>query len=373
MANPQTGAEFVALLEKSQLLRSDVLDKIRPQISKHNASDPKRLAKTLIKNQLISEYQARQLLAGRYKGFYVGKYKILAVIGAGGMGRVFLSEQVSMERLVAIKVIGQIKRKNRKQEILARFKREAKAVAALRHENIIHAYDFDEENGVPYIVMEFVEGIDTATIFQKFGRLPYQHAVEYARQAALGLQHAHEANLVHRDIKPGNLLVDTRGVVKILDLGLCSAFGDQNDDSITVDQDQLGTVDYIAPEQAVDSHSVDHRADIYSLGATLYSLIAGQVLFPGKSTTQKLLLHQTTDPQPIQALVSAVPAELAPSSPKCWPRTQRRDISLRKPLLKTCRSTPQFPALHMTPMFSSLRATNMNRRSVRLPNQTTLP
>ena len=311
MAAPANGQEFFELLEKSQLLDAEVIDKLRPQLVKHQQTEAKRLAATLLKNQLITEYQAKQMLAGKYKGFYLARYKILELLGAGGMGRVYLSEQISMERLVAIKLISLPKNKKHHAQALARFKREAKAVAVLRHPNIIQAFDFAEEHGMPYIVMEYIEGMDTAKFVQKFGPIPWKQAAEYGRQAAEGLEHAHMAGLVHRDIKPGNLLIDSSGHVKILDLGLVSAFDQKSDDSLTVDQDQLGTVDYIAPEQALDSKSVDARADIYSLGATLYSIMTGRIMYPDKTTTQKLLLHQTTDPEPITKFVKGIPPELA--------------------------------------------------------------
>lgn len=305
------GQELFSMLEKSQILDEEYITKLRPQMEKLKQIDPKKLAATLLKNQLISEYQAKQLVNGKYKGFYLSRYKLLELLGVGGMGRVYLAEQISMERLVAIKLINIDKGKKQHEQALARFKREAKAVAALHHPNIIQAFDFSDENGLPYIVMEYVEGLDTARIVHKFGPIPWQQAAEYGRQAAEGLQHAHQAGLVHRDIKPGNLLVDSSGHVKILDLGLVSAFDQKNDDSLTVDQDQLGTVDYIAPEQAIDSKKVDARADIYSLGATLYSIMTGRILYPDKTTAQKLLLHQTTDPEPIANLVKGIPAELA--------------------------------------------------------------
>lgn len=305
------GQELFSMLEKSQLLDEEYIAKLRPQMEKHKQTDPKKLAATLLKNQLITEYQAKQLVNGKYKGFYLARYKLMELLGMGGMGRVYLAEQISMERLVAIKLINIDKGKKQHEQALARFKREAKAVAALHHPNIIQAFDFSDENGLPYIVMEYVEGIDTARIVHKFGPIHWQQAAEYGRQAAEGLQHAHKAGLVHRDIKPGNLLVDSSGHVKILDLGLVSAFDQKKDDSLTVDQDQLGTVDYIAPEQAIDSKNVDARADIYSLGATLYSIMTGRILYPDKTTAQKLLLHQTTDPEPMTNLVKGIPAELA--------------------------------------------------------------
>jgi len=311
MPAPTTGRELLDLLQRSQLLDAELFADLRGKVARHEGADPVRLAKTLVRNLLITEYQAKQLLAGRYKGFYIGKYKLLEVIGAGGMGKVFLAEQVTMERLVAIKILSMLKqRKGREKEILARFAREAKAVAALRHNNIIHAYDFDQENGLPYIVMEFVEGLDTAALVGKQGLPSVGQAADIIKQAASGLEHAHQAGLVHRDVKPGNLLIDASGTVKILDLGLCSALDQQRDDTLTVDQDQLGTVDFIAPEQALDSHKVDGRADIYSLGATFYGLLSGRPLYPGKSTAQKLLLHQTTMPQPIGELRKDIPDEV---------------------------------------------------------------
>ncbi|RLS58513.1 MAG: serine/threonine protein kinase, partial [Planctomycetota bacterium] len=204
-----TGQEYLSLLEKSQLLDTAVLTTLAPQVEKHSQTDPKRLAMTLIKNQLITEYQARQLMSGRYKGFYLARYKLMELLGMGGMGRVYLAEQVSMERLVAIKLISLTRNKDRQKQALARFAREALAVAALRHPNIIQAFDFVNENGMPYIVMEYVEGMDTARLVHKFGPIPWKQAAEYARQTALGLAHAHAAGIVHRDIKPGNLLVDS--------------------------------------------------------------------------------------------------------------------------------------------------------------------
>lgn len=305
MSAPQNGRELVELIVKSQLVASEVLDELRPQLARYETAEPLKLAKTLVKNQLITEYHARNLLAGRYQGFYVGKYRILDLLGKGGMGKVFLAEQLTMERLVAVKVIGKTKGK-REAETMARFRREAKAVAALNHPNIVHAYDFDELSGSPYIVMEFIEGIDIATLVGRQGPLAPEFAADVMRQAAAGLHQAHKAGMVHRDVKPGNLLIDAEGNVRILDLGLCS-LQSGNDDSLTVDKDQLGTVDFVAPEQAVNSHKADHRADIYGLGVSIYCAMTGDVLFPGYSTTQKLIAHQNEEPRNIRELVPSIP------------------------------------------------------------------
>ncbi|WP_459555214.1 protein kinase domain-containing protein [Lacunimicrobium album] len=313
MGKPTTGEELLAVLESSQLVHKNLLDTLRTQLKSlgPTAQDPQKLALILIKNKVCTTYQVRQLLEGRFKGFYIGKYKFLELLGAGGMGKVYLAEQITMQRLVAIKVVRQNIPKHMQKEVLARFTREARAVAGLQHHNIIRAYDFDQENGIPYFVMEYVEGIDAANQVIKFGPIPYQQAADYMMQAASALQHAHKNGMVHRDIKPGNLLVATSGEIKVLDLGLVACFDGTQNHSLTVAENQLGTIDYIAPEQALDSHKVDPRADIYSLGATFYTIISGKVLFPGKTTAQKLLLNQMEPPVHIKQHVPDIPDELA--------------------------------------------------------------
>ena len=313
MGKPTTTGEFLDLFERSQLVEASLTKSIRKQVeaSPQASKSPDSAAKILVKNQLITTYHAKQLLAGRYKGFYIDKYKIMQLLGAGGMGKVFLAEQITMQRLVAMKIVKSNIPKEMRKEVLGRFAREARAVAALQHPNIIRAYDYDEDDGMPYIVMEFVEGIDSAQQVINFGPIHWKQAVDYICQSCAALGHAHESGLVHRDIKPGNLLISTAGEVKLLDLGLVSCLEGTNDDSLTVDENQLGTIDYISPEQAIDSHNVDNRADIYSLGATFYTLISGQILFPGKTTAQKLLLTQTEEPTPIQTHVPDLPSDVA--------------------------------------------------------------
>ena len=184
---------------------------------------------------------------------------------AGGMSTVYLAEHTLMQRRVAIKILP----KNRVEDssYLARFQREALAAAQLDHKNIVRVYDIDNQENVHFIVMEYVEGRDLQQIVKTEGPLDYIPAADYIRQAADGLAHAHKAGLIHRDVKPANLLVDRKSVVKVLDLGL-ARFTEEDKASLTVafDENVLGTADYLAPEQAIDSHGVDHRADIYSLG-----------------------------------------------------------------------------------------------------------
>lgn len=259
-----------------------------------------QLARALIDAQLITQWQADQLHKGKHRGFFLGKYKLLGHIGSGGMSAVYLAEHLLMQRRVAIKVLPQ----NRVDDTsyLARFRREAQAAAALDHKNIVRAFDIDNEGKHHYIVMEYIEGRDLQAVVKGDGPLDYDTAADYIRQSADGLQHAHEVNLIHRDIKPANLLVDPRGVVKILDMGL-ARFTDETTSSLTIahDENVLGTADYLAPEQAKNSHSVDHRADIYSLGCTLYFLLTGHPPFRDGTLAQRILKHQTEAPSSIYA------------------------------------------------------------------------
>ncbi len=306
-----TVAEFLDVLERSQLLKPVHVARVREQSTSICDSEPtpELLAKSLIKSQIVTLYQAQRLLAGMAEGFYLGKYKIMELLGRGGMGKVYLAEQITMNRLVAIKVISKFA-KNR-DDTLARFAREAKAVAALQHANIIQAFDFDQIDGLPYIVMEYVEGVDLGELVTKTGRIDWASAADIGYQAALGLEAARAAGIVHRDVKPGNLLVDRNGVVKILDLGLAVSRDEQHNGSLTSADDQIGTVDFMSPEQAIDSHNVDCRADIYSLGGVLYFSITGRLPCPGKNSATKLMAHQQMPPKPIQDFVPEIPNDLA--------------------------------------------------------------
>ena len=203
-----------------------------------------------------------------------------------------------MKRRVAIKVLPQ----NRVNDssYLERFRLEARAVAKLDDPNIVRAYDIDNEGNIHYIVMEYVDGQDLHQIVVANGPLDFDTAADYIAQVANGLQHAHEMGLVHRDIKPANCLVDRHNTVKLLDLGLAKLTeDDQASLTMANEENVLGTADYLAPEQALNSHEADSRSDIYSLGCTLYFLLTGSPPFPEGSISERLLKHQTARPESI--------------------------------------------------------------------------
>jgi serine/threonine protein kinase/putative intracellular protease/amidase len=248
------------------------------------------------------------------------RYRVLGLLGAGGMGAVYKAEHRLMERMVALKVINPTLVSS--PAALERFEREVKAAAKLSHANIVTAHDAEQAGNLHFLVMEFVEGVSLDRWLAKTGPLPPQQAANLIRQAAQGLQHAHEKGMIHRDIKPHNLMVTRGGVLKILDFGLArlaSQAWQSTADSDSADRPAdatragavLGTPDYIAPEQAVDAHVADIRADIYSLGCTLYFLLTGEPPFAGGTTLDKLRAHKSLEPTPIRLSRPDVPEELA--------------------------------------------------------------
>src|SRR5262245_1443920 len=309
MPAPTTIDEFLEVARKSGVIDDKRLaahlDKLRA--AGQLPSDPRDLAVQLVRDGVLTHFQAEQILQGKWRRFTIGKYKVLERIGSGGMGSVYLCEHKFMRRRAAVKVLPTAKAQD--PSSLERFYREARAVAALDHPNIVRAYDIDQEENLHFLVMEYVDGTSLQDLVRKGGALDPVRAAHYISQAAQGLQHAHEvAGLVHRDIKPGNLIVDRGGTVKVLDMGLARFFNDE-EDNITkkYDENVLGTADYLAPEQALNSHEVDIRADIYSLGATFYFCLTGRTPFNEGTVAQKLIWHQTRQPKSIRTFRDDVP------------------------------------------------------------------
>jgi serine/threonine-protein kinase len=313
MAVPATVPDLLDRIRRSGLVPADRLDGFLDGLraSGHSPAHNDELLTRMVDAGMITQFHATKLAAGKYKGFQIGSYLILDQIGTGGMGQVYLAEHSAMRRLVALKVFPPYSADD--EVAKERFLREARAAAALDHPNIVRVFDLCQEGRLLYLVMEYVEGISLQALVSKFGPLSVPAAIHYARQVAFGLQHAHELGFVHRDIKPANLLLDRAGVIRILDLGLVRSEADA-ESGLTKQLDSrsiLGTADYVAPEQAVDSSNVDIRADLYSLGATLYFTLAGRPLFPEGRTAQKLVWQQIKDPTPIHKLRRDVPEGLS--------------------------------------------------------------
>jgi len=273
--------------------------------------DPESLAELLIDAGLLTRFQAEPLVQGKPRRFLIsGKYKLLDRLGAGGMASVYLCEHRIMRRRVAIKILPPSMAKN--PSSLERFHREARASAALDHPNIVRAHDVDNDGNMHFLVVEFIDGTNLSDLVKKSGPLAVERACHYVAQTCAGLHAAHVAGLVHRDIKPANLLLDRYGMVKILDLGL-ALFFHEDEDGLTREHDNnavLGTADYLAPEQGIDSHGVDIRADIYSLGATFYYLLTGQPPFAGGTVAQKLVWHHMRAVKPVRELRPDIPQEV---------------------------------------------------------------
>jgi serine/threonine protein kinase len=298
-------ATFIENLTQSGILTPEQAEEL-PSVSTQ-ASDPKELAKLLVSKGWLTTYQVKQIWNGMGNDLMFGPYVLLHRVGEGSMGVVFKARHRKMERDVALKVIKADRLTS--PEAARRFQREIRAGSVLAHPNIVMAYDADKVGDKHFFAMEYVEGIDLAVIVKQRGPLPIPEACEYIRQAADGLQHAHEAGLVHRDIKPGNMLVANRppvgedglvnttvgvGMLKILDMGLAritEAAPGMGPSMMTQQGVVIGTPDYLAPEQARNPSKVDIRADIYSLGCTTFFLLTGRVLYPEGTPTEKLLKH----------------------------------------------------------------------------------
>jgi serine/threonine protein kinase len=312
MAAPaHTIAEFLAVVRKSGLVAEDRLAAATTPWPDPAGPLPDDLPQALIDAGLLTHWHVEQLRKGKHRGFMLGKFRLLRMLGVGGMSSVYLAENTTLGEQVAIKVLP-TKRVDQ-SSFLARFEREARTAFRLGHQHLARAFDLEKVGEIRFIVMEYIDGIDLYNKVKQDGPLEVRDAVDCIRQAALGLHYAHGEGLVHRDIKPANLILDHKGNVKVLDLGLALPRDDDQEASITREHDEkvLGTADYLAPEQATDSHLADRRSDIYALGCTLHYLLVGRAPFARGKLAERIQAHSTKPPPNIIEARADVPPAIA--------------------------------------------------------------
>jgi serine/threonine-protein kinase len=334
--SPATVAELLQSLQEHQLLDAAQLEEIDRNLA--SEKDPRALADKLVRKDWLTPYQVDLLFAGRGGELVFSKFRLLELLGEGPLGKTFRAYDTYQNRLVTLELL-QHTRLPPTPEPIRRFQREARTLTILNHANLVTTYEADHSDKAYYVATEFVEGRDLASVVKDIGPLPVAQACEYVRQAALALQHIHDSALMHRDVKPANLLLSwpggaaanpaarrdrplasvqelpQRGVVKLRAVGLIRLLLAVNPHFSPAPLTKEGllpdTVDYIAPEQARDALSIDIRADIYSLGCTLYHLLTGQPPFPKGRTLEKLFKQQKEEPPPVEKLRPEVPPEVA--------------------------------------------------------------
>ena len=316
MTIPLSSSSFLQLLALSGLLNDeqmkDVAKKFPTAGGGSDGAPTQEILIWLLKKKLITPWHAEKLVQGRFRGFFLGDYKLLNRVARGGMSTIYAAIHKQSGEIHALKVLPLSK--TNQAAFLQRFQREAAVTQRLNHPNIVRVFGIfsgtDGQTDVHFMALELLQGRDLFEIVNADGPMPCRKAAEFIRQAALGLEHAHKAGLVHRDIKPGNLFLSDDQTVRVLDLGLAQDFDSEENLTREFNERVLGTADYLSPEQAADTHTVDARSDIYSLGCSLYFLLTGQPPFTEGSLVQRLIAHQTKTPPALAVFRRDVPEEL---------------------------------------------------------------
>lgn len=334
------------------LLRSGLLDRAQLDEAVRALPPPQRtpdaLAAHLIKLGRLTRFQAYKVMNGAVVGLVLGPFQVLAPLGKGGMGNVYLSRDSRNKILVALKVLPP-KRAREEEKLRVRFQREMNLSRMLNHPRLARSYDAGIYQGVHYIAMEFIPGQSMYKLVSSGGLLAVPRAARLFAEVAEGLDHAHSHGLIHRDLKPSNILVTPNDHAKVLDMGLAIIQGEvANDRTIVGGQGYVvGTMDYLAPEQAEDAFKVDGRADIYSLGCSLYYVLTGRPPFPGGNALQKIMRHYTEEPVPVEQVNPAIPPAFAAMVRKMMAKKASERYAtmaaVRQDLLPWAKGEPELP------------------------------
>ena len=301
-------SEFLDRLSKSGILSEGQLNEVSATINVDNVdrdADARRFAQELVEKRMLTDWQTRVLCGSEDGELAIGEYVILEHIGEGGMGRVYKARHRQTAKIVAVKLLNPQSASD--ESAVRRFKREIETASRLKHPNIVATLGSGEQAGHQFLVMEFVDGHELASLVRNNEQLPVQTAVDCITRAARGLIYSHAEQVIHRDIKPSNLLLSRTGEIRVLDMGLARIVGDigpgeQTQTQITKTGSIMGTVDFMAPEQALNPKKADGRADIYSLGCTLFFLLTGEKPYPGETVMEVLVAHREA---PIPSLTAA--------------------------------------------------------------------
>ena len=307
---PPSAEDFLRRVLGTRLLERDELRASLRGVPRDRRDDSTALADQLVRQGKLTRYQANKILAGVSQGLILGPFRILAPVGKGGMATVFLARDTRSGHLVALKVLPPKLAKAEKR-MVARFRREMDLSQKVSHTHIAWTYEAGEHRGVFYIAMEYIPGKTLTRLVADEGPLPFPRAARLMAEVASGLEHAHSQGLIHRDLKPSNLIITPRDQAKIVDLGLALTHGETGGDARVVGGEGyiVGTMDYISPEQTLDAAGVDHRADIYSLGCTLFFALSGQPPYPGGTAKEKIARHRAGDLPSLAQRVGGLPAE----------------------------------------------------------------
>lgn len=303
--------DFLANLARSGLVPPDDLDRVRASVPREPAADAAvRLAKSLIQLNALTPYQARKVLAGATRGFFLGGYRILRPIGEGGMGKVFLAAREGNGQRVAIKVLPPKKAAEESQALL-RFRREMELSRRVKHPNLARTLDVGSAGDVHFMVLEYIPGdsLYHTVKGKNGGPLRVPDTARFFLKVLDGLEAAHNGGLIHRDIKPSNIMVTPDGDARILDLGLAKAANEES--PLTRPNVVIGTLDYASPEQLGNAAQADRRSDLYSLGCTLYFTLSGRAPFDGGDVVNKIFKQRMEDPEPLERVSRSVPAAFA--------------------------------------------------------------